>query len=49
MQIQNWKGEIWIVRLLTNPIEFSDQLRPSLCESDSKVTVALEFEGVRIH
>lgn len=49
IRIDNWNGEIWIVRLLTNPIDFTDNLRPSLCESDSSVIVALEFEGVRIH
>lgn len=49
MRIETWNGEIWIVRLVTNPVTFTDSLRPSLCESDSKINVALDFEGVRIH
>lgn len=47
--IHTWEGEIWVTRLITNPVTFTDELRPEVCESNSKFTVSLEFEGVRIH
>ena len=48
IKIENWKGEIWYARLLTNPIDF----RESVEHRDwcgGKVNVALDFEGLRIH
>lgn len=48
IRVENWKGEIWFARLLTNPISFQDILEHwDWC--GGKVTVALDFEGVRVH
>lgn len=47
IRILTWTGEIWIARLMSNPINMTDMLRTDDC--DSKVLVALDFEGLRIH
>lgn len=52
--LTNWKGEIWIVLITNNPMEFSSKRRYSNGLGDSfddieQVAVTLEFEGTRIH
>lgn len=45
--IDDHKGRLWVGKLLSNPISFSDALEPTRCRS--KVTFALDFEALRLH
>lgn len=45
--IDDHKGRLWVGKLLSNPITFSDALEPTRCQS--KVTFALDFEALRLH
>jgi hypothetical protein len=48
IRIETWTGEIWVTRLVSNPISFKDQADNDFpCRG--KVQVSLDFEGVRIH
>jgi hypothetical protein len=42
IKLQNWKGEEWKVKLVTNPVEFVISDRHGTTE------VNLVFEGVRV-
>lgn len=46
MDMANWKGERWKVRLTTNPFVFTKVARSG--PTGEKVTISLEFEGLRI-
>lgn len=53
-RLTNWKGELWNVFITTNPFEIVSKSRYSNGKNDSnddieKVTIAIEFEGTRIH
>lgn len=45
IKLQNWKGEIWRVKLITNPIEYSAAGRWG--PVGDRIEVNLEFEGTR--
>jgi hypothetical protein len=45
MKLQNWKGEVWDVQLLTNPLDFVQNRRSA---PTGQVGINLQFEGVRI-
>jgi len=45
MKLQNWKGEIWDVQLLTNPIEYVNNRRNGPV---GQVGVNLQFEGIKL-
>lgn len=47
IKVTTWEGEVWLARMVGNPVELRDMLRVGDC--DSKVFVQLDFEGVRIH
>ena len=42
IRLTNWKGEIWKVNLLTNPIDFVKTGR-------FRTDVSLEFEGIKLN
>jgi len=44
--MQNWKGEIWDVQLLTNPLDFVQNRRHG--PDGANVGINLEFEGVKL-
>lgn len=44
--IDDHKGRLWVGKLLSNPITFSDVREPLRCQS--KVTFALDFEALRL-
>jgi len=46
MRLQNWKGEIWEVHLMTNPVNFTQNRRHA--PDGPNVGVNLQFEGVKI-
>jgi len=46
IRMQNWKGEIWDVQLLTNPLDFVQNRRHS--PDGANVAINLEFEGVKL-
>jgi hypothetical protein len=46
IKMMNWKGEIWNVKLLTNPIDFVQVRRAE--PGGDRTDVNLEFEGVKI-
>lgn len=45
MKLQNWKGEVWDVQLLTNPLDFVQNRRDGPC---GQVGINLQFEGSKI-
>lgn len=45
--IDDHKGRLWVGKLLSNPIQFTDFLEPEYCRS--KITVNLDFEALRLH
>lgn len=47
IQLTNWKDEIWVVKLLTNPVKLDPKSRWDNCDNE-RVDTTLEFEGVRI-
>lgn len=47
LRLQNWKGEIWDVYLMTNPIDFVQTGRES--PTEDRTDVNLEFEGVKLY
>ena len=50
IELHNWKGEIWITNLITNPPEFSPKSRGVGCyPRDERVEVSLEFEGIKVN
>jgi len=46
IRLQNWKGEIWDVQLLTNPLEFTQNRRSD--PDGANCAINLEFEGVKL-
>jgi len=46
LRLQNWKGEIWDVQLLTNPLEFTQNRRSD--PDGANCAINLEFEGVKL-
>jgi len=46
IKLTNWKGEIWRVYLITNPIDFNQPRRGANC--GPTVEVDLEFEGLKL-
>jgi len=46
LRLQNWKGEIWDVQLLTNPLEFTQNRRHD--PNGANCAINLEFEGVKL-
>jgi hypothetical protein len=46
MKMSNWKGEIWKVRLLTNPLDFT--LNARYAPVGDRTDVNMEFQGVKI-
>lgn len=47
IKIQNWKGEIWKVKIVNNPIDFVQTRR--YAPGGDRTDVNLEFEGVQIN
>lgn len=47
LTIQNWKGQTYVGQFLSNPSLFTYTGRYS--KSNEKVTISLDFEGVRVH
>ena len=47
IKMLNWKGELWKVNLITNPIDFVQTRRAE--PGGDRTDVNLEFEGVRIY
>lgn len=45
--INDFKGRQWVGKLMSNPVTFTDHLEPQNC--DSKITVSLDFEALRLH
>lgn len=46
IKMQNWKGEIWKVKVITNPIDFVQTGRYE--PGSDRTDVNLEFEGIKI-
>ena len=46
IKMQNWKGEIWKVNVITNPIDFVQTGRDA--PTEDRTDVSLEFEGVKL-
>lgn len=46
MDLSTWKGDKWIVHLMTNPTEFTPTSR--YLNAREKVDVSLEFEGLKV-
>lgn len=54
--MENWKGEVWLVNITSNPLELTKTARwtngstgdPSYNQRE-KVEVALEFEGIKLY
>lgn len=47
IKLQDWKGEIWKVNIMTNPIDFVLTGRDA--PTEDRTDVNIEFEGVRIN
>ena len=47
IKMLNWKGEIWRVKLITNPIDFVQTRRAE--PGGDRTDVNLEFEGVKLY
>ena len=47
IRLLNWKGEIWKVRVITNPIDFVQTRRYDA--TGARTDVNLEFEGIQIN
>jgi len=45
IKLQNWKGEIWDVQLLTNPVDYTQNRRSAPV---GQTGVNLQFEGVKL-
>jgi hypothetical protein len=46
LRLQNWKGEVWDVQLLTNPLEFTQNRRHD--PDGANCAINLEFEGRKL-
>jgi hypothetical protein len=46
LRLHNWKGEIWDVQLMTNPLEFTQNRR--FDPEGANCAINLEFEGVKL-
>ncbi len=47
IKVQNWKGEIWKVKLINNPVDFVQTRR--YAPGSDRTDVNLEFEGIQIN
>lgn len=45
LEMENWRGELWVVNLVNNPFTFSEVAR---WNDANKCTITLEMEGVKI-
>lgn len=46
-KLTNWKGEVWKVKLVTNPVEFVPSRRGSPCGPTTDVSITLEGEKLQ--
>jgi hypothetical protein len=47
IKMTNWKGEIWMVKVVINPVKLDPKMRWENCDSE-RIDTTLDFEGVKI-